>query len=83
MAELKKTPMNSVHEDIISMEFDENPNIPTANYNSDTEASIQQAIINKMKVDKLKKFIDSELKRDNKPDNSGESIGLSFSFKGM
>ena len=31
MAELKKTQFSNVNEEIISMEFDNNPNIPTAN----------------------------------------------------
>ncbi len=83
MAELKKTPMSSVHEDIISMEFGENPNIPTANYSVDTEQAIQEAIIKKMRINKLKNFIDSELKRDTKPPSNNDSIGLAFNFKGM
>lgn len=81
-AEQKKIPISSVNEDIISMEFGENPNIPTANYNEETELAIQEAIIKKMKTDKLKKLIDLELKQDVRP-VEGESLGLSFTFKGL
>lgn len=83
MATLKKTPLNSVNEDIISMEFDENPNIPTANYSEETSDRIHAAIAKKMRAEKLKKLIEQELKDDKKPSSDGEDIGLSFSFKGM
>ncbi len=83
-AELKKTPISSVNEDIISMEFDANPNIPTANYNETTGIAMQEAIAKKMRADKLKKMIDGELKRDVRSGSSdGESLGFAFSFNGM
>lgn len=82
MATLKKTPIGSVKGDILSMEFDENPNIPTANYNEKTADKIQEAIVKKMRAEKLKKMIDSELKQNDKVID-GENLGLSFTFKGM
>lgn len=82
MADRKKTPINSVNEEIISMEFDENPNIPTANYSEETAKRIEQAIIKKMRAEKLKRLIETELKNDKKIED-GESIGFEFSFKGM
>ena len=82
MAERKKTPISTVNEDIISMEFDENPNIPTANYSDETAARIREAIAKKMKAEKLKKMIEMELKNEVKP-TDGESIGMAFSFSSM
>jgi hypothetical protein len=82
MAELKKTPIRSVNEDIISMEFDVNPNIPTANYSNETAERIQQAIVKKLRAEKLKKMIESELKQDTKV-LDGESLGFSFTFNSM
>lgn len=83
MAEYKKTPFTAVNEEIISMEFDGNPNIPTANYSEETAGLIQEAIMKKMRNDKLKKFIDSELKGEQKSNESSDFLGFSFSFKGM
>lgn len=74
--------MNTVNEDIISMEFDGNPNIPTANYSEETSKRIQLAIVKKMRAEKLKKLIETELKPE-KADNSTDSIGFEFTFKGM
>ena len=82
MAELKKIPMNSINEDIISMEFDTNPNIPTANYSEETAQRIQIAIAKKMRSEKLKRMIEHELKKEG-PNNHADSIGLEFTFKGM
>jgi hypothetical protein len=82
MAELKKIPMSTVHEDIISMEFNTNPNIPTANYSEETAQRVQQAIAKKMKVDRLKRLIETELRQE-PVKNSSESFGFEFSFKGM
>lgn len=82
MAELKRIPISSINEDIISMEFDGNPNIPTANYSAETAQRIQMAIAKKMRAEKLKRMIESELKQD-APNNHSDSIGLEFSFKGM
>jgi hypothetical protein len=82
-AELKKTPMSSVNEDIISMEFDSNPNIPTANYSEETAIAMREAIAKKMKIEKLKKMIEKELKQDLPKTSEVENIGFSFSFNGM
>jgi len=82
MANLKKTPIGSVTDNIISMEFDENPNIPTANYSAETAIKIQEAIVKKLRAEKLHKLIDAELKHDTKR-TIGENIGLSFTIKGM
>ena len=83
MAELKKTPFNSINEDIISMEFNKNPNIPTANYSAETADRIQEAIIKKMRTEKLKKMIENELKTDQGKVRDGESIGIGFNFSSM
>ena len=82
MAERKKTPISTVNEDIISMEFDENPNIPTANYNEDTASRIQIAIVKKKKAEKLKKMIENELKNEKK-EIEGETMGMGFTFNSM
>lgn len=81
MAELKKTPFNTINDDIISMEFDTNPNIPTANYSDETALKIQEAIKNKMKAEKLKKLIDAELKQEKKKES--DDFAFNFSFKSM
>jgi hypothetical protein len=81
MAERKTVPLDT-KEDVVSMEFDDNPNIPTANYNEETANKIQEAIKKKMRAEKLKKMIDAELKQNDRPE-SEESIGFAFSFKGM
>ena len=81
MAELKKTQFSNVNEEIISMEFDNNPNIPTANYGEETAIKIQETIKKKMRAEKLKKMIESELKQDKKKE-SVESI-FDLSFKSM
>jgi len=83
MAELKKVPLNSVNEEVISMEFDENPNIPTANYSEETGELIQEAIKKKLRAEKLKKMIETELKHEEKSKAGGDSTGLAFTFKGM
>ncbi len=81
MAELKKTPFGNVNDEIISMEFDTNPNIPTANYSEETALKIQEVIRNKMRADKLKKMIESELKQEKKKET--EDFAFNFSFKSM
>ena len=58
MAELKKTQFSNVNDEIISMEFDNNPNIPTANYSEETAIKIQETIKKKMRAEKLKKMIE-------------------------
>ncbi len=82
MAERKKTPISTVNEDIISMEFDENPNIPTVTYSDDTAGRIQKAIAKKIRAEKLQKMIDNELKKENTT-TEGESLGMAFNFSGM
>lgn len=82
-AKLKKVQMSSVTTDVISMEFDQNPNIATANYSAETAKRVQQAIIKKMRVDKLKQFIDTELKEETRNSQAGEHMGFEFSFKSM
>lgn len=81
MAELKKTPFKTVNEEVVSMEFDGNPNIPTANYSEETAERIQEAIKKKMRAEKLKKMIETELKNDKKKE--ANEMAFSFSFKGM
>lgn len=85
MAEVLKTPMSSVTDDIISMEFDENPNIPTANYSEETADRIKSSMKTKMRADKLRKMIDAELKdtAKNKKSSDGESLGIPLSFSSM
>lgn len=83
MAELRKTPINTINEEIISMEFDSNPNIPTANYSEETAHRIQVAIARKMKAEKLKRMLEQELKQEQKSANGTESLGLDFTFKSM
>jgi hypothetical protein len=82
MAELKKVPMSSVKDDaVISMSFDENPNIPTSNYSEDTLDKINEVIARKMKAEKIKKIIEAELKDEKKIE--GNDMGFSFSFSSM
>lgn len=82
MAELKKVPMSSVKDDaVISMSFDENPNIPTANYSEDTLSRINEVIAKKMRAEKIKKMIEAELKDEKKTE--GNDLGLTFSFGSM
>ncbi len=82
MAELKKVPMSSVKDDnVISMSFDENPNIPTANYSEDTLDKINDVIAKKMRAEKIKKMIETELKDEKKTE--GNDLGLKFSFGSM
>ena len=83
MAELRKTPMGTVNEDIISMEFNGNPNIPTANYSQETEQRIHAAIAKKMRAEKLKKMLEQELKVERKSADGTESLGLDFTFRSM
>ncbi len=83
MAELKKTPISSINEEIISMEFDGNPNIPTANYSAETEQRIQLAIAKKMRAEKLKRMLETELRQEHKSAGGSETLGLDFTFKGM
>ena len=82
MAELKKVPMSSVaDESVISMSFDENPNIPTANYSDDTLGKIQEVIAKKMRAEKIKKMIETELKDEKKIE--GNDLAFSFNFNSM
>ncbi len=83
MAELKKTPINTINEEIISMEFDGNPNIPTANYGEETAHRIQVAIAKKMRAEKLKRMLEQELKQEQKSASGTETMGLDFTFKSM
>lgn len=80
MAELKKIPFSAVTDDVITMSFAENPNIPTANYSDETLKKINDKLQKTMKAEKLAKMIEQELKTDKKTD---EIEGFSFSFKGM
>ncbi len=81
MADLKKTPLKSVDSDVISMVFDTNPNIPTANYSEETLNKINETLVKKMRAEKIKKLITAELKQEKKNDDS--EMAFSFSFKGM
>jgi hypothetical protein len=81
MADLKKQPFNTVDDDVISMDFEGNPNIPTANYSEETLKNIQETIRKKQRAEKIKKMIDQELKADKKADDN--EMAFSFSFKGM
>lgn len=82
MTELKKVPFNSVDDEVINMDFEGNPNIPTANYSEDTLKNINETIKKKQRAEKIKKMIDQELKSDDKK-NEGDEMAFSFSFKGM
>lgn len=81
MAELKKTNFSGVTDDVISMDFEGNPNIPTANYGEETLKNINETIRKKMRAEKIQKMIDQELKPDKKA--SGDEMAFSFNFKGM
>lgn len=81
MAELKKTSFNQVNDDVISMDFEGNPNIPTANYSEETLIKINETIRKKMRAEKIRKMIDQELKSNKKQDEN--DMAFSFSFKGM
>lgn len=81
MAEMKKVPFSSVQdESVISMSFDENPNIPTANYSEATLTKINEVIAKKMRAEKIKKMIEAELKTETKKE---EDPFLAFSFSSM
>jgi len=81
MAELKKIPFDSVNDEVISMSFDENPNIPTANYSEETLAKINETIVKKMRAEKIKKLIESELKDEKNIES--DDLSFSFNFKSM
>jgi len=81
MAELKKIPFDSVNDEVISMSFDENPNIPTANYSEETLAKINETIVKKMRAEKIKKLIESELKDEKNTES--DDLSFSFNFKSM
>ena len=81
MADLKKQPFDTVDDDVISMDFEGNPNIPTSNYSEETLKNIQETIMKKQRAEKIKKMIDQELKDDKKSD--GDETAFSFTFKGM
>ena len=81
MAELKKIPFDKVTDDKIVMTFNKNPNIPTANYSDETLVSITEAIKKKMKADKVKKLIETELRSED--NNESNEMNFVFTFKGM
>ncbi len=81
MADLKKVPFDTVTDDVVSMSFDENPNIPTANYSDATLEKINDVIKKKMRAEKIKKMIESELKDDKKVDDN--ELAFNFNFKSM
>jgi len=81
MANLKKQPFNQVKDEVISMTFEENPNIPTANYSEETLKKIEESIRKKQRAEKLKKLIEQELKIDKKSDE--DDMSFAFTFKGM
>jgi len=82
MADLKKIPFQSVaDQDIVTMSFDENPNIPTANYSEETLSKINDVISKKIKAERIKKLIDDELKQDEKIEDN--DMNMMFSFKSM
>jgi len=78
----KTTPFSAIDEDVISLEFDANPNIPTANYSEETAILIQKVIAKKIKAEKLKKLIENELKNEKRPEE-GEMVSLGFKFSTM
>lgn len=81
MAEIKKVPFSSVQdESVISMSFDENPNIPTANYSEETLVKINAVIAKKIRAEKIKKMIETELKAETKKE---EDPFLAFNFNSM
>lgn len=82
MTNLKKQPFNTVNDGVISMDFSENPNIPTANYNDETLKNIQESIKKKQRAEKLKKMIDQELKGTDTKNNQ-DDMAFAFSFKSM
>ena len=81
MADLKKQPFNTVDDEVISMDFEGNPNIPTANYTDETLKNIQDTIQKKQRAEKIKKMIEQELKTEKKSDS--DETAFSFTFKGM
>ena len=81
MTNLKKQPFNQVDDEVISMTFDDNPNIPTANYSEETLKNIQETIRKKRRAEKIKKMIEQELKTDKKTEE--DEMAFSFSFKSM
>jgi len=81
MIEMKKIPFNTVQENVINMSFDKNPNIPTSNYNKATLETINEVIKRKMRAEKIKKIIESELKPNENFED--DNLGLSFTFGSM
>jgi len=81
MTNLKKVPFNVVTDDVISMSFDENPNIPTANYNENTLNKINEVIKKKMRAEKIKKMLETELKDEKKTES--DNMAFSFNFSSM
>jgi len=76
MTNIKKTPFTNVDDDVISMDFEGNPNIPTANYGNDTLKNIDEVIKKKQRAEKLKKIIDQELT----PEKKAQEDEMSFAF---
>ena len=79
MANLKKVPFNTVKDDVVSMSFDENPNIPTSNYSNETLLKINDVIRTKMRAEKIKKMIESELKDEKKTESNEMAFNFNFS----
>jgi len=81
MADLKKVPFSKVNEDVVSMSFDENPNIATANYSNETLDKINDVIKTKMRAEKIKKMIETELKDEKKTES--DDMAFNFNFSSM
>jgi len=79
MADLKKVPFNTVNDDVVSMSFDENPNIPTSNYSNETLDKINNVIKTKMRAEKIKKMIETELKDEKKTESNEMAFNFNFS----
>ena len=81
MKEIKKANLSADNSEVVTMTFDDNPNIPTANYNDATASKIEQAIQNKLKKEKMQKLLEQELKED--AVKAEDPFAMKFSFKGM
>jgi hypothetical protein len=77
----KKIPLSEVKDDIILMRFDKNPNIPTTKYSEATQKNINESIKKKMKIEKMKKLVETELKKEEKIDKN--DFEMLFNFKSM
>jgi len=81
MADLKKVALTDTNDEVISMSFDDNPNIPTANYSEETLNTINEVIRKKMRAERIKKIIEAELKDEKKVDTN--DMTFNFGFKSM